>query len=191
LEAYEEGLERLGVSSSAALGELVKPGDSRTLRLAGAVIGRKERTTSRGGRMAFIHLSDRSGAYEVTAFSEVLNAARDLLDQSMEAGAPVLVTAEVRSEDGTLRITAERVQRLDDALSNATSGFRIFLEDDKALAPLMSLIERQSKGKGTLSLVVDADEDEVEIALPGAFALSPATRAAIKAINGIANVREV
>ncbi|MDH3476538.1 MAG: DNA polymerase III subunit alpha, partial [Rhodospirillales bacterium] len=61
LEAYEAGLERLGVVASAGLGDLVKSGESRTLRLAGAVIGRKERTTSRGGRMAFIHLSDRSG----------------------------------------------------------------------------------------------------------------------------------
>jgi len=190
LEAYEEGLERLGVVASAALGEQVKPGDSRTLRLAGAVIGRKERTTSRGGRMAFIHLSDRSGAYEITAFSEVLNVSRELLDRSMEAGAPVLVTAEIRSDEATLRITAERIQRLDDALAGATTDFRIFLEDDAALAPLMSLIERQSKGKGRLSLVVDTDEDEVEIALPGAFALSPATRAAIKAINGIAQVKE-
>ncbi|HUT48031.1 MAG TPA: DNA polymerase III subunit alpha [Alphaproteobacteria bacterium] len=191
LEAYETGLERLGVVASATLGDHVKSGESRTLRLAGAVIGRKERTTSRGGRMAFVHLSDRSGAYEITAFSEVLNLSREMLDQSMEAGAPVLVTAEVRSDEQTLRITAERIQRLDDALAGTTSGFRIYLEDDRALAPLMSLIERQSKGKGRLRLIVDADEDEVEIALPGAFALSPATRAAIKAIHGIAQVAEV
>ena len=61
-------------------------------------------TTSRGGRMAFIHLSDRSGAYEITAFSEVLNVSREMLDQSMEAGAPVLVTAEVRSDEIIVRL---------------------------------------------------------------------------------------
>ena len=191
LEAYEEGLKRQDVVSCVALADVVKQGQSRTLKLAGAVIGRKERTTSRGGRMSFIQLSDRTGAYEVTAFSEVLNTSRELLDDSQEIGSPVLITAEIRAEDETLRITAERIQRLDDAIANATAGFQIFLETDHALAPLFSLIERQSGGKGKLSLVVDADDDEVEIALPGAYALSPATRAAIKSIAGVSQVREV
>jgi len=191
LEAYGEALQRLGVVNSEDLADTVRAGESRTLKLAGAVVGRKERTTSRGGRMSFINLSDRTGAYEVTAFSEVLNASREMLDSSQETGAAVLITAEVRAEDETLRITADRVQRLDDAVAGATAGFQIFLENDRALAPLLSLIERQSQGKGRLRLVVDAEEDEVEIALPGAYALSPATRAAIKAIAGVAQVREL
>jgi DNA polymerase-3 subunit alpha len=161
------------------------------VKLAGAVIARKERTSSRGNRMSFIQLSDRDGSFEVTAFSETLSLSRELLDEALENGGAVLVTAEIRNEDGNLRITAQRIQRLDEAVAQGMTGFRIYLEDDTALGNLRSLIERQSKGRGRLSVVVDAGDQEVEIALPGSFALSPATRAAIKAVAGVAQVEEV
>ena len=191
LEAYAEGLKRLNVTLSGDLPEKLKGTGDTVLKLAGAVIARKERTSSRGNRMSFIQLSDQSGNFEVTAFSEVLSLSRELLDQALEDGGAVLVTAEVRDEDDNLRITANKIQRLDEAVANGMSGFRIYLEDDNALATLHSLIERQSKGRGRLHLVVDADDQEVEIMLPGAFALSPATRAAIKAVAGVAQVEEV
>ena len=191
LEAYGDALARLRVVEAAALPERLRDGESDTVRLAGAVIGRKERTTSRGGRMAFVHLSDRSGAYEVTAFSETLSSIRDLLDEAAEAGAPVIVTAEARLDDGALRITAQTVERLDKAVADSTDGLVIFLESVAAIENLKGLIDRQTTGRGHLRLVVDTDDQEVEIALPGAYALSPATRAAIKSIAGVAAVREL
>ena len=73
-------------------GGLTKAGNSATrFRLAGIVIEKKERTSARGNRFAFIQLSDTSGAFEVTAFSEVLGQARALL----EVGQQLIVT-EVR-----------------------------------------------------------------------------------------------
>ncbi len=191
LEAYAEGLARLGVTGSGDLREKLNGGGDMVVKLAGAVIARKERTSSRGSRMSFIQLSDRDGTFEVTAFSEVLSLSRELLDEALENGGAVLVTAEVRNEDDNPRITAQRIQRLDEAVAQGMTGFRIYLDDDMALGNLRSLIERQSKGQGRLNVVVDAGDQEVEIALPGSFALSPATRAAIKAIAGVARVDEV
>ena len=191
LEAYAEGLMRLGVTGSGDLAEKLKGAGDTVVKLAGAVIARKERTSSRGNRMSFIQLSDRDGTFEVTAFSEVLSLSRELLDEALEAGGAVLVTAEISDEEGNRRITAQRIVRLDEAVAQGMTGFRIYLEDDTALANLRSLIERQGKGRGRLSVVVDAGDVEVEIALPGSFALSPATRAAIKAVAGVAQVEEV
>jgi hypothetical protein len=42
-----------------------------------------------------------------------------------------------------------------------------------------------------MNVVVGEEDREIEIALPGGYALSPAVRAAIKAIPGIAYVEEM
>jgi hypothetical protein len=43
-------------------------------RIAGAVANRQERKSARGNRFAFVQLSDPTGLYEVTVFSDVLEA---------------------------------------------------------------------------------------------------------------------
>ena len=53
--------------------------------------------------MAWVTLSDATGSYEVTLFSEVLNRSRDLLTE----GTAVLVTAEARLDGEMLRLTAQ------------------------------------------------------------------------------------
>ena len=64
------------------------------VKLAGCVVNIKERITRTGSRMAWVRLSDGSGSFEVTLFSEVLAQARDLL----VPGASVIVSAELRME---------------------------------------------------------------------------------------------
>ncbi len=46
-------------------------------KMAGVVAGRQERKSARGNRFAFAQLSDTTGAYEVTIFSDVLEKSRD------------------------------------------------------------------------------------------------------------------
>ena len=57
-----------GASEKAQNGPLVA-------KLAGVVAGRQERKSAKGNRFAFAQLSDVSGAYEVTLFSDVLEKA--------------------------------------------------------------------------------------------------------------------
>ena len=56
-------------------------------KMAGVVAARQERKSARGNRFAFVQLSDPTGGYEVTLFSEVLEASRDHL----EPGAQVVI----------------------------------------------------------------------------------------------------
>src|SRR5260370_32983048 len=94
LDAYGRSLERVGVVRSAELPARVAMGGSTRFKLAGIVVGKKERTSARGNRFAFLQMSDASGFFEVTVFSEGLAQSRSLL----EAGQPLLVHADPRRE---------------------------------------------------------------------------------------------
>jgi DNA polymerase III alpha subunit len=44
------------------------------VKLVGSAIGRRERTSQKGSRYAFVQFSDTSGVYEVVMFAEALSA---------------------------------------------------------------------------------------------------------------------
>ena len=93
------------------------------------MIGRKERTSARGNRFAFVQMSDPSGAFEVTLFSEMLAQARALLD----SGQPLVVTVDVRSEEESLRLTAQKIEPLDTRRRARRGGLRVFVGEADAL----------------------------------------------------------
>jgi hypothetical protein len=52
-------------------------------------------------------------------------------------------------------------------------------------------MEREQRGRGHIVLIVPlAEGREAEVTLPGRYAMAPPTRAAIKAIPGVVDVRE-
>src|ERR1700738_1218285 len=76
LDPYGKSLERAGIIRWADLPAGLAAHPTNRFRLAGLVIGRKERTSGRGNRFAFVQMSDPSGTFEVTLFSEILREAR-------------------------------------------------------------------------------------------------------------------
>ncbi len=186
LDEYAESLARMGVTPSAELaGKLRDDGNAVSVKLAGNVLSKKERTSQKGNRFAFVSLSDTSGVYEITIFSEVLNTARELL----EAGVPVLIHGNARLDGEQPRILADRIEALDTTIARNAPGLRVYVDDAHSLATLASVMERTGKGKGRVHLVLDIDDQEVEIEI-GEYAVSPAVRSAIKAIQGVVDVME-
>jgi DNA polymerase III subunit alpha len=54
------------------------------------------------------------------------------------------------------------------------------------------VMQRQGRGRGKMSLVLELDRArEVEMSVPGDWAISAATRAAIKAIPGVVEVQDI
>ncbi len=188
LDAYGKSLERLGVVRFADLPARLAGGGATRFKLAGVVIGRKERTSARGNRFAFVQMSDASGVFEVMMFSEVLGQTRALLD----GGQPLLVTVDVRAEEETLRLTAQRAEPLDGVVAHAAAGLKVFLGEPDALSPLRGLMQREAGGRGRVTVVVPVPPArEVEILLPGGFKISPKVRAAVKSLPGILDVHDV
>src|SRR5271169_3345528 len=97
-------------------------------------------------------MSDPSGIYEVTLFSETLSASRALLD----AGEPLVVTVDVRSEEESLRLTVQKIEPLDTVVAHAAAGLRVFLGEERALSTLKNLMGREAAGgRGRVSVVLD------------------------------------
>jgi DNA polymerase III subunit alpha len=187
LDPYGKSLERAGIIRYADLPVGLAANAASRFKLAGIVIGRKERTSGRGNRFAFVQMSDPSGTFEVTLFSEILSESRALVD----SGQPLVVTVDVRSEEDSLRLTAQKIEPLDTVVAHAAAGLRVFLGEARALANLKSVIAREAGGRGRVTVVLDLPSREVEIALPGGFKVDPRTRAAVKSLPGIVDVHDI
>ena len=82
-------------------------------------------------------------------------------------------------------------RRWREAAARIHKGLRIFVRDE---APLPSIEERlRGRGEGEVSLVVmlGPREGEVEVKLPGRFAVSAAIAGALKAVTGVVAVEHV
>jgi DNA polymerase-3 subunit alpha len=188
LDDYAKALARLGVVRQVELTSRAVAGGVSRVKLAGIVVSKQERTSARGNRFAFVQLTDTSGVFEITLFSEVLAASRQLL----ESGKPLLVTAEARAEGDGVRVLAHSLAPLDAAAADAAATLRIFVRDAAPLPSLRKLFDATGgRAKGRVSLVVDIDDREVEIALPGQFPVSPQIKARAKAIPGVIDVQEL
>jgi len=187
LAAYERSLERLRVTRAADLHARLARGVAGRLKLAGTVIDRQERTSAKGNRFAFVQCSDQSGAFELTVFSELLGSKRNLL----EAGQAILVTADGRLDGEQVKLTAQTVERLDEAVANAAAGLRIVLSDPAALEALRKTLDGK-RGRGRVMLVVPMPDDAVaEVALPGAYSIATGLRDTIGGLPGVAQVEEI
>ncbi|HEY2131543.1 MAG TPA: DNA polymerase III subunit alpha [Acetobacteraceae bacterium] len=187
LDAYAQVLRRLGVVPSNQLEARAQRGAER-VKLAGSVVNAKERITRTGSRMAWVRLSDSGGSYEVTFFSEVLSRSREILAQ----GNSVLVTADIRLEGETLRITAGDVAPLDQAAAQAGAGMKVWLQKTEAVPHIRALLEREGKGRGRVVLIprLDAQQD-VEITLPGGFNVTPRLAQALKVLQGVERIEDI
>jgi len=187
LEPYGKSLERAGVIRFAELPAGLAANEGARFKLAGIVVDRKERTSARGNRFAFVQMSDPSGMFEVTLFSEMLSEVRGLLDP----GQLLVVTVDVRSEEESLRLTAQKIEPLDAVVAQAAAGLRVFVGEARALSSLKSVITREAGGRGRVTVVLDLPSREVEIAIPGGFKVDPRTCAAVKSLPGIIDVHEI
>ena len=186
LEAYESALRRLRAMRWTEFARAARAGAS-TARLGATVLDRFERRTKSGSKMGVVQLSDPSGQYEAILFQEGLAQYRDLL----EKGADILVTLQANVEGEDVRARIVHVESLMEAAAKVHKGLRIFVKDD---GPLDSIEGRlRSPGDGEVSLVVllGREAGEVEIRLPGRYAVSPSVASALKTAPGVVAVEHV
>ncbi len=187
LDAYAKSLRRLGVLKVSEVPRHLRGGGKGRVKIAGTLLSKQERTSAKGSRYAFLTLSDASGLYEVTCFSEVLAACRSVLD----AGGALLLEVDARLEDDQVRLLASRVASLDQESAGAAAGLKIFVHDDSSLSDLARVIEGEAKGRNRLAIVARTGEREVELALKKTVQLTPAFLATLRGLPGISEVEEL
>ncbi len=194
LDDYAGPLKRKGVETLDMV--FAKAGGGpRLVKIAGVVAGRQERKSARGNRFAFCQMSDPTGAFEVTLFSEALENARE----NLETGAKVVVTAEATFEADQLKLLGRSVAPIDSIVADAgTSGLKIFVEDAAAIGPVADVLEQtetavRNAGKGPvhLCLLDPSLPGEVDVDLGRPFAITPQVKGAIKSLPGVMAVEDL
>ena len=189
LDDYMSALRKKGVETLTEVTRKAERGPC-IAKLAGSVSSRQERKSAKGNRFAFVQLSDPTGLYEVTCFSEVLEASRDHLD----AGSNVVLTVKAELEGETLKLLAQSITPIDAATATAgAQDLRIHLVRPEAaisLAGLLAKVEGRSRASITLC-VTDPEGREIDIDLPGQYPVTPQIKGAIKAMQGVLAVEEI
>ena len=191
---YATALKRNGVLTLDEVVGKAKAGPF-VAKMAGVVANRQERKSARGNRFAFLQLSDKTGSYEATLFSEVLEKSREYL----ETGSKVLLTAEASLESDQIKLLARSISPLDAGISNIDAeGMRIFVNDENAISSVASVLDQSkdqvklgAKGPIYLRLINSSLPGEVEIDLGESFPINPQIRGAIKSLNGVVEVEEM
>ena len=200
LDNYKAVLERIGAVSAAAVSSKQRATGPSRFKLAGIVVSKQERTSKNGNKFAFVQMSDASGAFEVTVFSELLAAQRDKL----EAGQAILIEVDAQTAQGgggggggaegggsDLRFIARSVEPLAQAAERAAQGIRIKLYESSPIADIKKVLDAAPKGRGKVALLLDLDEnEEAEVEIEGAWLLSEAMKADLRQIGSGLEVLE-
>ena len=194
LDDYMVPLKRKGVMTLAEVERKAEIG-ACMVKMCGSVSNKQERKSARGNRFAFVQLSDPTGLYEVTVFSDTLEAASDLL----ESGKNVVLTVEATMEGEQLKLLARAVQQVDGVAAQAGSmGLKVFVANEDAVASVANVLNRavNDATSPTAGPVVfcltEADlPGEVEISLGKDYPVNPQIKGAIKSLAGVITVEEV
>jgi DNA polymerase-3 subunit alpha len=191
LDDYMGALKRKNVLTLKEL-EQKAQGSKVLAKIAGSVAGKQIRKSARGNRFAFAQLTDPTGAYEVTIFSDTLEKYGDYL----EVGKNVVLTVEANVESDQLKLLARSVQPADVSVQDAAAmGLKIFVSDEAAITSISTRLNDNSQSspqRGPVHLVLSHPElpGEVEIALKGEYPMNPQIKGAIKHIAGVLDVEE-
>ncbi|MCG7519461.1 DNA polymerase III subunit alpha [Ruegeria sp. Ofav3-42] len=194
LDDYMPALKRKQVLTLDEVTEKARSGPL-IAKMAGVVAGRQERKSARGNRFAFAQLSDPTGAYEVTLFSETLEKSREFL----ETGAQVVLTAEATMEADQLKLLGRSVGPVDSVVAEAgATGLRIFVDEPQVLPTVAKVLEDAAgaakgaaKGPIHLCLLDPGLPGDVEMDLGQDFPINPQIKGAIKSLDGVMSVEEI
>jgi DNA polymerase-3 subunit alpha len=194
LDDYLPGLRRRGVQTLVQIQAAAERGPL-VAKIAGSIAGRQERKSARGNRFAFVQASDPTGGYEVTVFSETLEASRAFL----EAGSNVVMQVEASLEGDTLKLLARQIEPIDTDAAGAPppTGLRLHIVAESALASVADLLARAAReatGPRSPVLLTLPDEisgREIDLRLAGAFPVTPAVRGALRSVPGVRMVEEL
>ena len=194
LDDYASALRRSGIMTLDQLIDKVKSGPI-VAKLSGIIAGRQERKSARGNRFAFIQLSDTTGNYEITMFSDTLESCR----HHLEIGAKVVVSVEATMEAEQLKLLCRSAQPMDHIVSQLGSvGLRVYLEEVEAISLVATVLEDATqasrtgaKGPVSLCLINQTLPGEVDMELGQNYLVSPQIKGALKSLPGVLMVEDL
>ena len=163
---------------------------AEAFKMAGMVRRRQERASASGEKFAFVSLSDPTGEYEVLFPPEALRKCRDIL----EPGKAVVLRVRAKSRDGEVRFFGDDAETVDKSIEAVAAGLRVHVSPGSTEIEALKkrLTGAVSPRGGEIILVAGLGGGrEVELKLPGFYALDASLRGALKTSPGVAFLEEV
>lgn len=187
LDSRQKQFENLKITSYADVEAALAHISMARFQMAGVLLKKQEKMSQKGSKYAFLQLSDPTGIFEVTLFSEMLASCREFL----EPGNSLLLSVEAEQKEENIRFTCTKIQPLEEALEGKIRTIDIRLFSAAPAAKIKELIESEGRGNTVIQLHVRLDDARTaHIALPGRYHLSAQARNTIRAQEGVLEVGE-
>ncbi len=193
LDDYLPALRRKKVMTLAEISQDALNGPL-VAQIAGTVAARMERKSAKGTAYAFVSLSDPTGLYEVTVFSDLLTASRDKL----EPGASVVLQVKVEPSGDQVKMLANSVTALEDAVADAGAGcLAVEMQGADTIPRLVEVLTRirtdiivPPRSRGPIRLRIREGDEIIEIEVANDAPLTTPARQALRAVPGVLDVIE-
>lgn len=158
----------------------------QTFTMMGMVMDVVEKLSKSGKKYAFLHLSDPTGSYEVTLFSDLLLQSRSLL----VVGQAIALTVSARITNEMLRLSAQRIRSMDEMAGSESITLMIDNQDEVELLARILYTDPHlyTGGLGRLSIVLSLNLDETtrvqaHISLAGYYKITPQFMSALSSFR--------
>ena len=187
LDTRLEQFERMNIHSFSYVEQDILTKGAAVYQMAGVLLKKQEKISQRGSKYAFLQLSDPTGIFEVTIFSETLHGSRDFL----EAGEPLLLTVDAELREDQLRLTSQKLQPLESALDKKINEIEIHLKDKASAEKLKYFLEIEGRGRSKVKVIAHVDDQRAAIIeLPGNWSLSSQARNVLRTEDGVLKIAE-
>ena len=187
LDSRQKQFENLKITSLAKVEADLLNKTAGNYQMAGVILKKQEKVSQKGSKYAFLQLSDPTGIYEVTLFSELLHASREFL----EPGRSVLLRVSAEQREEQTRFTAERLEPLDQALEGRIREVQVFLKNSRPVTKIKELLGTGARGNAQVVLYLDLENGrQAKIQLPGRWDFGSAARNALRGEPGVAEILE-
>ncbi len=188
LDTRQSQFERMKIVSLSHVEEDIKSKQAARYQMAGVLLKKQEKMSQKGNKFAFLQMSDPTGIFEVTIFSETLSNARDYL----VAGTSLLLNVEVEQKDDQLRYTSQKIQPLEEALEGKIHEIQIHLSSADASAKIKECLDKDGKGRSKITIFAHIDDKRIaQINMPGYWSLKAKSRNTIRAEKGVIEISEM
>ena len=192
LDDYMAALKRKDVQTLAEISAAAADGPL-VAYLAGTVSARQEKKSAKGTRYAFVVASDPTGLYEVTLFSDLLDAAR----AKLEPGMSVVFQVQAEPSGDQVKLLARSVTALDEMVADAGAGrLAVEIASPDAATGLAELLARLSaepipaRARGPIYARLADGPLLIDIEIATNAPLTPPARQAMRALPGVLDVVE-
>ena len=181
LDQYKDILSQSSIITTDYLKDEHMMGYS-IVELAGMIISTKARVSPKGRYLQAI-LSDHFGSVEISFFNdELLSQIPRLFEQNI----PLMIKAELRKDEGGIRLSGQEVRSLDDYLNEKLNSLTIEIKEKDAISKIKAILAPRGSGNVEVIMkIITEDNHEILIDLKQKFKLNINDYRAIVDIKGI------